>query len=810
MLFFNGVQFKSRHIKLSSIFIFCVLTLISCKEDNPANVAGEVINAFSDSCSSSGKWSQGAQAQTQSLIGIFNKLKEVDACKGLASVLNDVSQTATQIHGIYSDPSYLAYRQVEEELQQLTLTLASATDPSVQVEISALITAKQVELAKARAQKNIDDTNKNTIGFQDQYSKANQALGTQFVNLFNHTSELSACLQQSPSSVVSLFSNLSSVAGSFASPVLGANMQVLSGMMTTFLGYMRASHIDKAIWDLYDSQMPQALTCGLESMTQFYCQAEDASELVMRQADNFKEVNSKRDNEFWSGIELISKKMPVLNGWLLSVRAGVKPRNDDDATRINRVREKRLRLDTFSTKVIGNLNNAKSRMSQTTDAHTKEDIKYSAVGYLASILSGSDSTQGAINPFQEFQSSTSRTACFLIKGVNFACPDIGYTEGLRSYLEKLGLELVSIDEIQNIFWPQILERVTRKVSAEFNDIIFIDPNLLLSQVYEHTPKSVSPMDVLKGIKIFLANHLQRSQQKYPHRVHMIQETIDILDHVITSIDNYIQNPDADTLNPLIDINEVLKLEFGTQFIGERIGEFVRADINDRIDNGEVPKDLEEILRAANDEVIHRLTASGNTDLFLIKRDLDRAREQSADNFRVFRDFMLEAAGKAIQGLQKKSIESGETLVDGGRRIYGQSVAHLCLLVYATGDKWPDQATQNICNQSVLFSVYPDPASERKLVLSELPAKLSQYNDRPMIKNRKRICSYYNFLRAEHLYEIMLPINQNAKFNGAAAENGWLQSVSRDKQVISPKTIHKVNPIKPHQFEEAEFFQNLIF
>jgi hypothetical protein len=132
------------------------------------------------------------------------------------------------------------------------------------------------------------------------------------------------------------------------------------------------------------------------------------------------------------------------------------------------------------------------------------------------------------------------------------------------------------------------------------------------------------------------------------------------------------------------------------------------------------------------------------------------------------------------------------------------------LVYATGDKWPDQATQNICNQSVLFSVYPDPASERKLVLSELPAKLSQYNDRPMIKNRKRICSYYNFLRAEHLYEIMLPINQNAKFNGAAAENGWLQSVSRDKQVISPKTIHKVNPIKPHQFEEAEFFQNLIF
>ena len=117
--------------------IFLALLNTSCKPDNPAAVAGDIIRTFESSCSTSGPWKSAALAQTQALVGIFQRLKEVDQCKDMGSVIENMHAAAKAIHDSYNNQDYLNYLQTKEELQQLTFTLSNTTDPQLQDQLRA-------------------------------------------------------------------------------------------------------------------------------------------------------------------------------------------------------------------------------------------------------------------------------------------------------------------------------------------------------------------------------------------------------------------------------------------------------------------------------------------------------------------------------------------------------------------------------------------------------------------------------------------------------------------------------------------------
>ncbi len=230
--------------------VFLALVFLSglsaCKTDDPALIAGSVINTFASSCSSSGPWSGAARADTQGLIKILEELKANDKCQSLGPILQEMSQTASNIHAAYGDTDYLAYRQTEEELQELTIALASTKDKALQDELSLAIVERQKALAVNRATRTVRTDVLSSRGPSDQYSTTTNLVAQNFTNMFNYSGQLSECLQQSPTSVLSLFSNLASIGGSFASPVLGSNLSLVSGMLTQFLTYMRHQRIDEA------------------------------------------------------------------------------------------------------------------------------------------------------------------------------------------------------------------------------------------------------------------------------------------------------------------------------------------------------------------------------------------------------------------------------------------------------------------------------------------------------------------------------------------------------------------------------------
>src|SRR6185369_13795205 len=110
----------------------------------------------------------------------------------------------------------------------------------------------------------------------------------QFSNLtqsmLKSSSGIQACLTQYPEVAIELASNLLAIGGSFVSPVYGAIGAIVGQLINLGVEVFRSSASNDALWSLYQAQLPSALGCGLESMTELYCDANDSFELLQVQA----------------------------------------------------------------------------------------------------------------------------------------------------------------------------------------------------------------------------------------------------------------------------------------------------------------------------------------------------------------------------------------------------------------------------------------------------------------------------------------------------------------------------------------------
>lgn len=752
---------------LSSFFL-----LVGCLEDNPSQIAGNIIGTFAGSCSAAGPWSQRANANTEALIQIFKELKNKDKCQNLGSILDLMTNTAQSIHSAYSDYGFLGYRQKEEEIQELTLVLTKTTDSELRSVLTAAIIDRQRDLAIARAARTTERQTLNKVGPLDQYSMMTGAIANNFGTLFSYQGQLSECMQQSPASALSVVTNLASIGGSFASPALGANMNVLSGALSQFLGFLRISKIDNTIFDLYEGQMPAALTCGLESMTDFYCQAEDANEIVLNQAQSLQRPNPPPPQNFWRGINLLSRYLPVLNLWLLKTRAGLTPQNEFESKRMQQALNKRRAIDIKELSVLGKLNQARNLIESAPEEATKKAELIKVVSRIAEELSGSTARFSPGNdgdvtdPFHEAGRTSLDYACQLTKGEQTkTCSDKSdsqvYAPNLISFIEKIYLERpFNIATVQIEGWPGILNLVRAQVINEFNSIIFIDPTILLSSAHENTSSNISPRDGLVEIYNYLLE--LKSEAESNHRIYRlpsINEALRIVTKAIEIIDTVVGVFNSENDSRLVEIYNEFKLDNGVEYFTNRLSNLVQFDLYDRMSAGELPGNIADIILSSGEEILRRLTAAGYDDHAAILSDLGSAKNQTAANFRIFRKFFSIKIGEIIEKQYELSIEIGENLSQGVARSYGQRIAHLCMLLYATsnnlnGENWPTQKTEKICKNSVYFSAYPDPNGDRKIRIGDLPTYLSKWDNEPLTKNRMKICAFYNFKRAERLYQVL--------------------------------------------------------
>lgn len=741
--------------------IFVTLVTSGCP-DKQSNVSQDLIDAFANGCNSNGVWTQSALNHTNALITALESAKlNRDACKPFQATLANVQALQGQLRFLTENTSYKNYRQAEESLTELDLAIrAIPTDASglaANTELQPLLDAykqalveTKVNFALAKGQSNVETFNHSTA----QLASVMQSLTMQ-------AGDLSMCLNQSPGAAVQLATNALAVGGSFITPVLGLGVASVGQLFNGAIEYIRHKGTNDTIWKLYSAKMPMALTCGLEAMTQHYCQASDAMALVQFQQKGYPK-RSGPPNDLWRGMDILGRRLPVLNKWILKVKNGV-PANDlEEGLKRNKAWAQIHKLDQVDTEFGADLASTRSLYESTNDEDTQKKTLSGFLVRMATKLSNKcamSTGDGAIldcgsGVFSAYKGDAYVWACWIVHGMTVTadkCPKIDLSESLEQYVEGRLLKDASLSTFETN-WSAALEAVTNFANVEFYQKVTLSPQSALDMAYY--PKSNNPRQALEMIKVFLESALTQNFGVNPHRKPQIETTLATVTKVIKILED--TRAGYEPKERLLDLFKTLELNKSARRFSEDLSNIIATEIDARLENGQMPQDVTEILRVSGNDIRDRLRASGVTRLGDVVEDLNEARGLTEQNIKAFREHFKRSLTWAVRDLYNLALKNGEIgpkARKGANRPQAQRLAKLCTLLVATDKDFPSQEAWKLCSKAVFYSSYADPTNPND------PLALSVLKLRVKLKDKKdfgaRACAYYNFKRSERLAELLI-------------------------------------------------------
>ncbi len=729
------------------IALAMLLALTACESEDHHEAATRLISSFQGGCSTSGRWTEAALSHNQALISILEELKEHEHCKPYRNTLVAIQNLHEQVALLLKDESYSEYRLAEEKLQELTLALSGVPSGSpLETALSEALVLTQVDLAQKRAAKNSSQDSQE----RDRFARSTLQFATYMQSILEQTDGLAGCLHSSPGAAVQLGTNLLAIGGSFISPIYGAGAAVVGQLINVGVDFVRSLGTDEKIWNLHSAQMPIALSCGLESMTELYCNANDAFELLELQSKSYSSPGAN-PAPIWRGLDLLGRRLPVLNQWLLSVKNGVTPTDPTEANRQNAVWKKVQQLENITRVIHGNISQSqKFYEAAAADASVQRDILFKAIRDNAYYLvySGSDEKHGS-TPFLDKSSDPMMYACWLSLGVNTLCPikEQIHTGNLEGYIRD---KLLSDPRtsMAGLFsnWEGVFDSVKNQVDIEFAQTITSDPLKLIAAAKQAPADNVSPREALKMTQAFLQEMKTRTRSN-PQLTEILDSTIALISNALTIIDD--DSGSSSVVQRITTILNLFELKKGLQFFNERISSFIQWDLQEKIARGELPSDAADILKSAGADIRARLTASGVRNLDRVSLDLNKSRSLMERNIGSFREFFTHSFAESIEALSAAALKAGEP-ERGANRPNGQILGQLCTLLLATDSKWPQEISWEICSHATLDSVYPDPDNKISIELSRLSSELEGKTF------QKRACAMQRFLRAGRLAEIIKP------------------------------------------------------
>jgi flagellar biosynthesis regulator FlaF len=349
------------------------------------------------------------------------------------------------------------------------------------------------------------------------------------------------------------------------------------------------------------------------------------------------------------------------------------------------------------------------------------------------------------NPFAELSSDPLLQGCWLVLGPEGKCPAFEPNkENLETYVRAKLLKYnpTPITVLENL--SLIYLTVKKKVDVEFFNTITVNSESLLNAAFTASVDNVSPREVLTLLQSFLEDLSKQDNSRNPQRAAYIESTLKIVKEASEILDNRGKN--LSSLSQIQKLFDLLDLRSGTAVTMQRFEDLIRSDLLEKLKSGDIPKDIEEILRVSGGNIESRLLASGVKNLDLVVGDLNAARQLTQQNITQFRDFFNAALGRSVLSLDKWARDAGEDLT-GSNRPNGQVLGRLCALALSTQTTWTPWISWDICSRSALYSVYPDPDRKLQIQVGELQKTISS-------KLQSRYCTIHKFHQASRLAEIL--------------------------------------------------------
>ena len=791
---------NSKNVKFGKlrILVFIVFTLglvaKSSANDHRPDAAGPILQAFQSSCDSVGSWSAGAIANTDGITSIVTQLLLNDACKPYKTQLDGIQSLISEVSRNFSSSTAQAYQAQDHLVNLLSLQIQTTTDPTALAYLQSSLAAA----VQARAQALVSSGNEH---WDHAWAQSANAVG--FLNNLtapNASPTLGQCLRQSPAAAIQLGNNLLSYGSGFFSPVVGASVSVIGQLVNTAVEQLRQARYDRAIWNLQRDRMPVALRCALESMTEYYCKAEDSFSLIELAKENDEGSDSA---PIFKGLDLATRYLPSLISWLNKVEQGVVSEDSFQAEKRNAIDAKRNSLNQLLRTIDGTINEAlKSyREFPGTDETIRQSILLESISQIVNLLQQSNSSyvNGVStqikSPTLAFQGNSYYWACWLVSGYKDVslCKTPPTTanqtaggDGLQTYIrteylkKKEDFDRFALNFIGN--WHDSVSKVQELVNSDYGRIIITNADTILGNGGEsglNGANSPAPHDTLALAVDFLTELksqplTQRNLglvSEIENRLFEIENALKVLegqpsDMVI--IERYQSLSLANSQEVKIcdekrdcstqrmeKIAKIFKLKDGTQGLASSLADLVEIDLIHRIKMGQFPSEKPEILKALGLNITLTLSSSGLSDKNPLNTDLNTAQAITGTNLKNFKDFFVKAFSDAVKN-EAKNTEGEPT--QSSHRPHGEMLGALCTQWLITSripqaksevhKDWPSEEVAAICRSAKIYS-----ANRKKITGEDHPAiSVSELETR--LKNvpfsGERVCAYHRYRRKDFL------------------------------------------------------------
>jgi hypothetical protein len=296
-----------------------------------------------------------ALVNLNSLYGVVQDLKSTNECNGsgdMSSVLANYSNLVEK----FSSKENEAQQQLvlEKQIALYTQMLSNnALTPAQITYVENQIIQSQTSLVNIKA---------GLIRFQDFSGRESQGANQLVSSLdgflsYTLANQSNACYQNKTAQVTNLISNVLMTTAAFATP--GASLALAtSGVVTSTIGkFIGDAKFNKTMSNINDVEMPLALRCVSEVLTEQYCSARETVDLINDNIDSQNKSNAKFD-----GINLLRFQLNKLSLWLEAIHAGSPVTSEGDL--VNRKKSKKqgelledikMAVDAYSAKITGDL-----------------------------------------------------------------------------------------------------------------------------------------------------------------------------------------------------------------------------------------------------------------------------------------------------------------------------------------------------------------------------------------------------------------------------------------------------------------------
>lgn len=745
--------------RLRLLLVIVALFVIACENEELYNKGSEqVLSSFANSCQSSyGPWTKSALSHTQNLINSLESIKQhkIEDCKGVDNALQTVQNIHSQLQRMSEDYHVTNYRLAQEKRINLILSLTKAQQKNDQQLISYLRSALyevELEIATAKAEASVlkSDTNEHRlIRGLDQL--------TNYVSSLASQGNLASCVASSPLAPLQIGSSLLAIGGNFATPVIGSALASIGQMINSSVMFLRTLPLEKAKLKFEDTRMQVALTCAIESMAQNYCEAKDAEELI-----EFALNDSSQDiqSPIWKSLNLLKDNLPILNRWLLKLSNGINPSDSFAAERLNKVWTNHNNLRLIKNSALGFLNEVQKKLNRTTDPADKTLIEKQGMKELLDhLLLTKERYSAATGPIAD---AYSRETIVCLLSQDPLCQDyidqnLGYTQIIDKVIILNGFNGMKQRTVE------IINNVSKIITAELQDTINQDPDLLITTAFQKGPFKVSPVRALSEISIFL-KELKKDSHFRDYRQKRLYKLLKDTQHLTQKVLESLNDPKVPSIEALNIVFNDFKLLNGVQYYNSRVRQIIEWYLDVKIRKGDFPKNITTDLLASGKNISQQLNESGidiyeNADEIL--GDIRTAKHIAKQNLINTHNAFASTYDQAIKELTRTANDSGEQYFDEPSL---QLLSKLCNLILITSNKWPQKVDIAYCEHSELRSVYKN--SNLKLKFSNL---------QQTIKNQKysfdkKVCIYSDFLKASKAFTkkdhsiYLLNKRQNLEFN----------------------------------------------